>query len=72
MKTLMRLYLFTNAILRYREKQKSYLGISIFFSNYVRNEQRSNEFKGTRSYIYTHSLGGCYTAEEEAEEIEIT
>ena len=48
----MRLYLFTNAILRYREKQKSYLGISIFFSNYVRNEQRSNEFKATRSYIY--------------------
>ena len=31
MKTLMRLYLFTHAILRYIEKQKSYLGISIFF-----------------------------------------
>ena len=62
--------MFTNAIERDRET-KSYLGISIFFqtmsemSNVLMNSKE-------RGHTYTHSLGGCYTAEEEAEEIEIT
>ena len=60
MKTLMRLYLFTNAILRYREKQKSYLGISIFFQTM---SEMSNVLMNSKERGHTYwagSLGGCY------------